>query len=60
MVSSLYISLVFSFSCINRQLSFFILSLLLSTVCVRIRSGADGDDGDGDGNGVVDHSARSA
>jgi len=31
MVFSLYISLVFSFSCIDRQLSFFILSLLLST-----------------------------
>ena len=32
MVFSLYISLVFSFSCIDRQLSFFILSLLLSTL----------------------------
>jgi len=31
MVFSLYISLAFSFSCIDRQLSFFILSLLLST-----------------------------
>jgi hypothetical protein len=31
MVFSLYISLVFSFSCIDRQLSFFILPLLLST-----------------------------
>jgi len=29
---SLYISVVFSFSCIDRQLSFFILSLLLSTI----------------------------
>jgi len=33
MVFSLYISLVFSFSCINRQLSFFVLSLLVSTIC---------------------------
>jgi len=32
MVFSLYISLVFSLYCIDRQLSFFILSLLLSTV----------------------------
>jgi len=31
MVFSLYISLVFSFACIDRQLSFFVLSLLFST-----------------------------
>jgi hypothetical protein len=35
MVFSLYIRLVFSFSCIDRQLSFFILSVLLSTWTTR-------------------------
>jgi hypothetical protein len=37
MVFSLYIRLVFSFSCIDRQLNFFILPLLHSTIGVEAR-----------------------